>query len=71
VAVFQAPQAAQRPNQRDSSLPHALQKKWGFVVPARAMVASQNTENRKYFWGFARTSSIRARSDFTEAARSV
>ena len=29
TAVFQAPQAEQRPNQRDSSLPHAEQKKWG------------------------------------------
>jgi hypothetical protein len=30
AAVFQAPHEAQRPNQRDSSFPHAEQKKWAF-----------------------------------------
>src|SRR5206468_506304 len=28
AAVFHAPHAGQRPNQRDCSLPHAPQKKW-------------------------------------------
>jgi hypothetical protein len=30
--VFHAPHDGQRPNQRASSLPHALQKKWDFSV---------------------------------------
>jgi len=31
TALFQAPQPEQRPNQRDSSLPQAEQKKWGLA----------------------------------------
>jgi hypothetical protein len=31
TAVFHAPHASHRPNQRDASLPHAEQKKWAFA----------------------------------------
>jgi hypothetical protein len=39
LAVFHAPHDGQRPNQRDSSLPHAEQKKWAFAVFAVRVTA--------------------------------